>query len=569
MTSTGKRDSTQRSPSGNTEGMRSSSRHCPDNLSMASAPGSIEPVQIRLDDTVGHIFAITHTDAAKMGGQLRRLTHEEVSFGRLRILPIKDVAYWAELAVGGHRIYIVAVLTPESDAQHSSLGVYDLIISGIDTLPAAVHRTLRMSAICLWDRREVKVRFGAMTPGDSPEVPYLQLLLEYTASRAFVDNPNAYTGQHPVLFQITDGEFCEHARNRLHQATITHEDMIRHMKSYAELGRVPGGGPQHRMHPGKGAQVLHHRSLTVYPRDMAATGDGDLSADDESNPPLRVPNRPSADNHIATLERGRMPCTSISVKRGDDLHTPVRIAVTFEILEDRNDRDLDMIEMSIPSSVYENFPAEMHTVQRSNLASRAFWQTPAATVWHRVPDSRAYSFSSPDQQDDRPSSDAGGASAARRPSSEALGARVATDPRLRTIHSGEPIYGVTTHNTERVVVYGSGQDTTPRRAEHVTASPIAPVANGAAAAAGTAPDSPDQQSVDRWRSLGVSPHLSRHIARTQDRVHIPAVQPSAAAELVAPFTPQRLPPDTRDGSEASAMPTLGPVVRGAPAANDW
>jgi len=149
VTSTGKRDSTQRSPSGNTEGMRSSSRHCPDNLSMASAPGSIEPVQIRLDDTVGHIFAITHTDAAKMGGQLRRLTHEEVSFGRLRILPIKDVAYWAELAVGGHRIYIVAVLTPESDAQHSSLGVYDLIISGIDTLPAAVHRTLRMSAIRL------------------------------------------------------------------------------------------------------------------------------------------------------------------------------------------------------------------------------------------------------------------------------------------------------------------------------------------------------------------------------------------------------------------------------------
>ena len=396
------------------------------------------------------------------------------------------------------------------------------------------------------------------------------------------------------------------------------------------------------MHPGKGAQVLHHRSLTVYPHNMAATGDGDLSADDEPNPPLRVPNRPSTDNHIATLERGRMPCTSLPVKRGEDLwipvtvdldsvaqlpvitcstyvklfpqtqldrhhhtgmkvyttwitkdgvrmvctsmgtvtleleltddpHTPVRIAVAFEILEDRNDRDLDMIEMSIPSSVYENFPAELRTVQRSNLASRAFWQTPAATVWHRVPDSRAYSprhptskttarrqtLAGPRQRGDR----------RPRPSEREWRRTPACAPCM--VHSGEPIYGVTTHNTERVVVYGSGQDTTPRRAEHVTASPIAPVANGAAAAAGTAPDSPDQQSVDRWRSLGVSLHLSRHIARTQDRVHIPAVQPSAATELVAPFKPQRLPPDTRDGSEASAMPTLGPVVRGAPAANDW
>jgi len=59
---------------------------------VASAPGSIEPVQIRLDDVVGHINAITHKDAAKMGGQLRRLTLEEVFFGRLHILPIKDVA---------------------------------------------------------------------------------------------------------------------------------------------------------------------------------------------------------------------------------------------------------------------------------------------------------------------------------------------------------------------------------------------------------------------------------------------------------------------------------------------
>ena len=79
------------------------------------------------------------------------------------------------------------------------------------------------------------------------------------------------------------------------------------------MGQVLGGGPQHKMHPGKGAQVLQHANVSVYARDMEHNGDPDLSSDDEPNPPARVPNRPSLDNHIATLSTGELPCASVAI----------------------------------------------------------------------------------------------------------------------------------------------------------------------------------------------------------------------------------------------------------------
>jgi len=170
--STGKRSSSQRPTSDHADTTRSSSRHC---QSRASAPHTTEPVKLRLDSSPGQINEITHGDAAALGGLLRRLTQEEVTIGRLNILPIKDVAYWAELNLGGHRLYIVAVLTQHADVRFSSLGVFDLLISGIETLPPGVYQTLRMSAIRLHDNREVRVRLGTLARSDGVEVPYIQV----------------------------------------------------------------------------------------------------------------------------------------------------------------------------------------------------------------------------------------------------------------------------------------------------------------------------------------------------------------------------------------------------------
>ena len=155
---------------------------------------------MRLVSKVGHINTITHADAAKMGDQLRRLTQTEERLGHLHTMPIQNVAYWAELIVHRHRLYIVAILTPESTVQQSSLSRQDLLLSGIELLPTEVDMAMGVSAVRFWDRREAKVRRGAGNPDDATASTYLQLPPDFTESRTFRDRPDAYTGQHPVSF---------------------------------------------------------------------------------------------------------------------------------------------------------------------------------------------------------------------------------------------------------------------------------------------------------------------------------------------------------------------------------
>jgi len=98
--------------------------------------------------------------------------------------------------------------------------------------------------------------------------------------------------------------------------------------------------------------------------------------------------------------------------------------------------------------------------QRSNLASRAFWQSVAPEpAWRQLSEDRDYSPSSPDRPCDRPPAINGGSAAA---SGTPSGERAA-DPRLLTPHTGQPFFGHRQSNVERVFSYDLAKVTTGRR----------------------------------------------------------------------------------------------------------
>ena len=479
---TGKRNASERPSSSQADPTRSSSRRCSDGAPEARVA---RPAKLRLDRSPGYISRVTLEDAAVLGSALTRLTRKQVNTGRLNVLPVRNVAYWAELNLGGHRLYIVAVLNRHAVERFSSLSELDLQISGAETLPWALLHTMGVSAFRLRYNREVKVRLGAVTEHDDAMVPYILFPLEFTKSRAFVDLPTRPTGHFPVLFWAKNGVFQEYARNRLRQGGTSEATMLEHMQAHAEVGRVPGRGPAHWGHPGRMAPVLHQSSVDAYPRDISVDGDGAMSSDDDVNPALRVPPPRGTDLLISTMEDGTMPCVSAPVRLGpnhwlpvtvylddasgeaimsasayvdmfcqrdldgmvsdgedvhttrptidgvrmvltslgkvrltfdltNDPHNPVHITLDFRVVEDRNDRGLKMIKFSIPRSVYNAFPDELRTMQRSNLASQAFWQasskeTPQLPRGNNAPPA-------PNQSRNSSGGDGGGASASRRSS---------------------------------------------------------------------------------------------------------------------------------------------------------
>ena len=143
-----------------------------------------------------------------------------------------------------------------------------------------------------------------------------------------------------------------------------------------------------------------------------------------------------------------------------DRSRTIRIEVRFDVLETRNDRGLESIEMSLPRCVYNEFPEELRLQQHSNLASRAHWQHVAPEpVWRRLPEDRDYSPSSPDRPNDRPSTLNDGAAAAPGiPSRES-----AAEVRFFTPHTGHPFFGHRQPNVERVFSYDRWDTTTGRR----------------------------------------------------------------------------------------------------------
>ena len=152
-----------------------------------------------------------------------------------------------------------------------------------------------------------------------------------------------------------------------------------------------------------------------------------------------------------------------------DPHHPIHILVIFELLEDRNDRGLAMLGMSLPRSVYDAFPGQIRNMQRSSNHCCAFWQAePPASVWRmanpgsdRLPQ---YSPSSPDPcGDERPRAAGAGAVPSVRMDQATAADGTRPDVRLLTAHLGEPLLGTQQHSTLR-------------RVEHVAAAGGAPPA---------------------------------------------------------------------------------------------
>ena len=117
----------------------------------------------------------------------------------------------------------------------------------------------------------------------------------------------------------------------------------------------------------------------------------------------------------------------------------IRIEVMFDVLETRNDRGLESIEMSLPRCVYNEFPEELRLQQHSNLASRAHWQHVAPEpVWRHLLEDGDDSPTSPDRMGDQPSSLNNGAAAVPgTPFGES-----APEVRLFTPHTNQPFYGL-------------------------------------------------------------------------------------------------------------------------------
>ena len=163
------------------------------------------------------------------------------------------MAYWAEFTLAGHKVYFVAVLRRDSAIRYSSLSVFHALIAGIELQPAAAYRALGLATVRFKDGREARVRLEPSTSGSSPDVVYIRVPPEFTQTTAFVDNLDVDVGQWPISFVTNEaGEFSAPAQNRLEQAGIYTANMKRHMTSHVQA--VPGGGPQHTMHPATSAQ---------------------------------------------------------------------------------------------------------------------------------------------------------------------------------------------------------------------------------------------------------------------------------------------------------------------------
>ena len=326
---TGKRSSHQRSPSRETDGRhkkspRAQQRQTSD-LRPPTGDDPAAPAHLRLNGAVGGISKITYQDALKLESQIRPLTPEERMRGRLAVIQVQDLAFWAEFTLDGHRFYYVAVLTRNSQTRYSSINVFQAMLAGMQFRSPSVYRDLNTPTVRLLSGREARVRLEPSTSSVEPPTLYMRVPLEPSNPTSFFEEPDADVGQSHVLFmQNWAGLFSTQAHNRLVRAGIPPANMQRHLTTHVQAVTGEPGNPPHSMLPAVATSVFRYASLAVAPQIVVIQEDDEeLSDDDGPNPPPRDAGPPATGQFVVTMRPNQLPCVSLPMLIGHMHYLPV------------------------------------------------------------------------------------------------------------------------------------------------------------------------------------------------------------------------------------------------------